>query len=162
MKFNLPQFNPSAFQRQWVNEEAQTARFISALWSASGRKHRDPGFIALLVRCAWTNVRKDGSGWEATRIWRNQNIGDYLGVEYVSDKQLAEAISRAFPRLKRIQWLLGTHTGFAHYYKALRTETISRRRTRPDSNSRPRYLPSQWADAGASLSRSVSQVSDHE
>jgi len=30
MKLNLPQFNPSAPQRQWVNGEAQTARFIAA------------------------------------------------------------------------------------------------------------------------------------
>ena len=125
MKLSLPQFNPSDPQRQWVNGEAQTARFVSALWRAGGRKQRDPGFIALLARCAWTNVRGDESGWESTRIWRNQNIADYLGVEYVSDKQLAEVMSRAFPRLKRVQWLLGTHTGITHYYKALRTETIA-------------------------------------
>jgi len=125
MKLNLPQFNPTAPQRLWVNGEAQTARFIAALWSAGGQKQRDPGFISLLARCAWTNVREDESGWESTRIWRNQNIADYLGVEYASDAQLAEGMSGAFPRLKRVQWLLGTHTGITHYYKALRTETIA-------------------------------------
>jgi hypothetical protein len=36
MKIDLPEFNPNERQRNWVRNEANTARFIQALWNAAG------------------------------------------------------------------------------------------------------------------------------
>jgi hypothetical protein len=125
MKLNLPQFNPSAQERQWVGGEVETARFIRSLWNAAGRRRRDPGFVSVLVRCGWTNVGADDRGWESTRAWRNANIANYLRVEYKSDAQLAEELSSVFPRLRQAEALVNTPTGITHYYKPLRPETLA-------------------------------------
>ena len=131
MKLGLPRFNPSAEQREWVENEIETARLIRirALWDGAGRKRRDPGFVSLLVQCGWTNVGKDGCFLEATRAWRNKKIAGYLHVPYTpdkeSDKQLARELASAFPRLRRTDTLVGVHTGISHYYKALRPATLA-------------------------------------
>src|SRR5947209_12622208 len=110
MKLGLPRFNPSAEQREWVENEIATARLIRALWDGAGRKRRDPGFVSLLVQCGWTNVGKDGCGRDSTRAWRNTKIADYLQVPYTpdkeSDKQLARELASAFPRLRRTDTLV--------------------------------------------------------
>lgn len=124
MELKLPKFNPTSRQRSWVNTEIETARLIRALWTAGGRRRRDSDFIALLIRCGWTNVRGDDSGYESTRTWRNNHIADYLQVEYESDAQLASELASAFPRLKQPSKLVQMHTGITHYYKALRPETV--------------------------------------
>lgn len=125
MKLTLPKFKPSKRERQWVAGEIETARFVSALWSAANtRKRHDPKFVSLLVCCGWTNILADDAGWESTRIWRNQHIADYLGVTYDSDQQLTTDLARVFPRLHEPGALLAMHTGITHYYKSLRPGTL--------------------------------------
>src|ERR1019366_9211121 len=97
MKIKLPQFKPNARQRDWVKKKIETARFIKSFWNSAGRRKSDAKFISLLVRCGCVNNGKD---WESTRKWRNNNIADYLRVNYESDEQLARELSRIFPRLR--------------------------------------------------------------
>lgn len=125
MQLALPHFKPSRRDREWVSVEIKTAQFLRSLWgAANNRQRRDAEFVSLLVRCGWTNLLANGAGWESTRIWRNENIADYLQVDYESDQQLAADLSAAFPRLKQARRLLMTHTGITHYYTPLRPETI--------------------------------------
>ena len=121
MKIKLPQFKPNARQRDWVKKKIETARFIKTFWNSAGRRKSDAKFISLLVRCGWVNNGKD---WESTRKWRNNNIADYLRVNYESDEQLARELSRIFPRLRKPLALLRMNTGITHYYPPFRTDTI--------------------------------------
>lgn len=121
MKIELPEFNPIASERQWVQGEIETSRFIRVFWNAAGQRRYDAGFISLLVRCGWVNT---GGNGESTRRWRNHNIADYLQVVYESDQQLARELSRAFPRLSQPAEFLRMHTGITHYYRPLRPATL--------------------------------------
>lgn len=121
MRIELPQFAPNEKQREWVQTEKDTARFIQTLWNAADGKRQNADFISLLVRCGWLN---DGKDWESTRRWRNRNIADYLQVVYESDDQLSRDLARVFPRLKQPAALVQTNTGITHYYRPLRPATL--------------------------------------
>jgi hypothetical protein len=120
VKIELPQFEPNAGQRDWVQSENATARFIRAFWSAAGQRRSDPKFVVLLVTFGWLNKSED---WKSTRLWRNQNIADYLKVSYESDEQLGRELIRIFPHLKQATQLLKMDSGITHYYKPFRTAT---------------------------------------
>lgn len=105
MKLGLPRFNPSTQQRQWVESEMETARFIEALWNASGRKRHDPGFVSLLVRCGWTNVGDDDRGWESTRVWRNR----ILRITFRSHTTLISSWRRSY-RVSSLACAKGRHS----------------------------------------------------
>lgn len=91
------------------------------MWAAaSPRLKNDPNFIALLIRCGWTNIRKDDSGYESTREWRNQRIAQYFGVQYESVDSLADVLARKLPKLNNPKQFLQVHTGITHYRSALR------------------------------------------
>jgi hypothetical protein len=122
---NLPSFRKTTSQTELVENEVRTAHLIRAVWAAAHEtERRDPRFITLVVQCGWTNVRKDGSGRDSTRVWRNRNLANYLGVQYQSDSQLAAALSVRFPGLREPLALLRSHTGITHYYTSLRTESL--------------------------------------
>ncbi len=125
MKLNLPEFHPNRGQRHWIQKEITTARFIQTLWrAASTSKRQDPAFVALIVKCGWTNVRDDGSGLRSSFDWRNRAIADYLTTEYESVEQLAVELRRELPRLRNPVQLLSADTGITAYYTALRPATI--------------------------------------
>lgn len=122
---NLPSFQKTTSQTELVENELRTAHIIRALWAAADEaQRRDPRFITLAVQCGWTNVMKDGSGRDSTRGWRNRNLADYLGVQYQSDSQLADALSMRFPSLGEPLALVRSQTGITHYYTSLRTESL--------------------------------------
>lgn len=122
---NLPNFQKTTRQTELVEKEVSTAHLIRALWVAADEKQRqDPRFIALIVQCGWTNTRKDGSGGNSTRLWRNRNLARYLGVRYQSDLQLARGLSIGFPKLGEPIALVKSQTGITNYYGSLRTESL--------------------------------------
>jgi hypothetical protein len=125
MIMSLPVFKPTAEEREWVKKDRDTALLIRSLWeAASGPQRRDPKFLWLLVTLGWTNETENG-GYESTRSWRNDNLADYLDVDYKTDLSLAEALSRKFPKLARSQAirLVATYTGITGFFKPLRPNT---------------------------------------
>ncbi len=121
MKIELPEFEPNTDERDWVQSENDTGRFIQTFWNAAGKRQSDSGFIRLLVTFGWLNKSE---GWESTRRWRNHNIADYLGVTYESDGQLGKELARAFPSLKQATKLLNLNSGITHYYRPFRPATL--------------------------------------
>src|ERR1041385_1350515 len=122
----LPAFRKTPSQIALVRNELRTAHFIRQLWDAADPvQRRDPRFLSFLVQCGWTNVRRDGSGRDATRLWRNRNLGIYLGVKHQSDIQLAQDLASHFPRLLKALTLVESQTGITNYYKSLRTESLA-------------------------------------
>ena len=95
MKIELPEFEPNTDERDWVQSENDTGRFIQTFWNAAGKRQSDSGFIRLLVTFGWLNKSE---GWESTRRWRNHNIADYLGVTYESDGQARKRIGSRIPQ----------------------------------------------------------------
>ena len=115
----LPKYQRNSDQQRWVASKQRTAKLIQSLWAAAGQKCRsDAGFLCLLVQCGWTN-EGGNKGQESTRKWRNQNIADYLNVEYHSEEQLAHALSSRFKALSfsTCLSLLNQQTGITHYYR---------------------------------------------
>lgn len=122
----LPKYQRSEKQQRWVDGKRRTANLIQSLWKSAGKKQRsDPAFLCLLTQCGWSNgARKKGG--DATRLWRNHRIADYIGVQYSSDEELAQALSSRFNNLSlsKCRGLIRTQTGITHYYNAFRPATI--------------------------------------
>ena len=118
----LPKYQRNSDQQRWVTSKQRTAKLIQCLWAAAGQKCRsDAAFLCLLVQCGWTN-EGGNKGSESTRKWRNQNITDYLNVEYHSDEQLAHALSSRFKALSfsNCLSLLKQQTGITRKGKQIR------------------------------------------
>lgn len=115
----LPFFNPNGGQRQWINDERQTARLIQLLWRhASTADRKNSAFVTLLIRCSWVN----GGQPEACRKWRNKHLARWLGL--APDAQDGVIVSKLRGRLnlspREANWLVHTPSGITAYYKAQR------------------------------------------
>ncbi len=122
----LPKFQRNENQRLWIASKRRTAKLIQSLWKSAEKKQRiDPSFLCLLVQCGWTNSGQK-RGKHSTRLWRNQNIADYLNVPYGSDEQLAQVLASRFKalRVSKCLFLLKSETGITHYYNAFRSGTM--------------------------------------
>jgi hypothetical protein len=122
----LPYYQRSKDQQRWVASKRRTSNLIRSLWTAAGtERRREPAFLCLLVQCGWTNAGRN-KGQESTRLWRNQNIADYLKVVYCSDEQLAKDLASRLKSLtvSKALSLLEQQTGITRYYTAFRPATL--------------------------------------
>lgn len=123
----LPYFHRTKAETRWVRSELRTAHVVRTLWeAASPTQRRDPGFLALLARCAWVN-RPQGSD-EASRRLRNQHLAEWLGLsEADSDTELALEVAKALRLSPALATrLVRTHSGITDYYKPLRPAFLER------------------------------------
>ena len=117
----FPHFNRTRREKDWVNWQLHTARYIRTLWAAASRKQRsDPEFLLVLVRSTWLN---NPEGSDAARmIWRNAHFARWAGLPGgAADEELA---SRLAQRLKlkpaRARWLVSNDSGITRYYPTFR------------------------------------------
>lgn len=115
----LPFFKPNRGQRQWINDERQTARLIRLLWRhVSTADRKNSAFLTLLIRCSWVN----GGQPEACRKWRNKHLAKWLGLAPdAQDGVIASALRGRLDLSQReANWLVRTPSGITAYYKAQR------------------------------------------
>lgn len=118
----LPFFNPGKREQEWIDNERKTARIIQLLWRhGTQRDRRDPEFLKVLIRSAWANGGRDGSG--AGRNWRNRHIAAWLGLDDgAAEEHIAGALAKKLRMPpKDAAWLVQTSSGITNYYKPFRT-----------------------------------------
>jgi len=120
----MPVFNRRKYL-EWVTSERSTAKYVQIIWNALNEKQKkDPKILVFLTQCGWINKPQDYK--ESTRRWRNHNLAELLGNDYVDDATLEIALLDKWPKMneKSARWIIKTSVGITHAYKPYRPGTI--------------------------------------
>jgi hypothetical protein len=108
----------------WINQQHNTAKIIRYFWDISTKKEkRGSSFLYLITSLGWINWTNNDF-MESTRIWRNSNIAEYIGIrydpEYDDDLYKDLMLHWKHGDRNKLRRLLQMKTGITHYYRAFR------------------------------------------